>query len=68
MDKFLAHVKNWHPLVAIIGVVGLVIWYIAGLDGRVRQLELRVHALTVAPTIVETNTNVAPKDLSKDQG
>ena len=37
--------------VAIVtGLVGL-IWYIAGLDSRLRRLEGQVHTLTVAPMI-----------------
>jgi hypothetical protein len=40
-------------LLGILIGVGGVVWYVAGLDSRVRRLEEQVHVLTVAPSIAE---------------
>jgi hypothetical protein len=53
VDNLLAHAKNWQPLIAIITVIGGVIWYFAGLESQVKLLELQVHTLAVAPTIAQ---------------
>jgi hypothetical protein len=38
-------------LVTIIAALVGIVWYVAGLDARLRQLENQVHTLTVAPMI-----------------
>jgi hypothetical protein len=36
---------------------GGIIWYVASLEARVRQLETEVHTLAVAPTLAGTNAS-----------
>jgi hypothetical protein len=44
--------------VALVGVI----WYVAGLETRVRQLEIQVHTLTVAPIIAAPGAPIAGAD------
>jgi hypothetical protein len=54
MEHLFTHARNWQPLIAIVVVVGGVMWYFVGLESRVRLLEIQVHALAVAPTIAQS--------------
>jgi hypothetical protein len=45
--------------VAIVVGIGGGIWHVATLDARVKQLEVQVHTLTVAPTLAATGAGSA---------
>src|SRR3954447_8910444 len=59
MTRILEFVGKIWPLLATLGLLGSIVWYFALLDGRVRDLEQRVHTLTVAPVIVAAGDNSA---------
>lgn len=40
--------------VGILVAAGALVWFFAGLEGRVRRLEEQVHTLTVAPVIASS--------------
>jgi hypothetical protein len=60
MTRFLEFTGKLWPLFATLGLIGSVVWYFANLDGRVRELEQRVHTLTVAPVIADQSSAAAP--------
>jgi hypothetical protein len=53
------NIMTFASLVAIAVALGGIIWFFAGLDGRVRRLEEQVHTLTVAPTIADSQPTTA---------
>jgi hypothetical protein len=62
-NDFLGLVGKLWPLAALLGLVAGAIWYIASLDGRVRQLENQLHALALSPVLerrAEPLTSTAP--------
>jgi hypothetical protein len=54
--------------VTVLVALGGIVWYIAGLDGRVRRLEEQVHTLTVAPTIAGTAGSSIPNPIAQACG
>jgi hypothetical protein len=44
-SDFLGFVGKLWPLLALLGLVGSVIWYVVSLDWRVRDVDIRIRAL-----------------------
>jgi hypothetical protein len=58
MTDFLAWVGKLWPLLATVGLVGTVVWFAAGIEGRISKLETQVHTLTVAPALAANGSSV----------
>src|SRR5438270_795776 len=63
MTRFLEFIGKLWPLFATLGLLGGIVWYFANLDGRVRELEQRVHTLAIAPIIADQSPTATSQTL-----